>query len=341
MSLSVGVIGVGRWGRNHVRVLSSLKDLVDRLVIVDADAERAKNTANMFEADTYYVSLEDFLKNEKELDAAVVAVPTVYHFKVASRILEYTNVMVEKPLAATLEEGYSLLEKAEKQGRKLAVGHIERFNPIVEATYSLVKGKDILSIDAKRLGPGPATNYTLNLGVAHDLLVHDIDVSNMFMENLPTGVFSYKFQKEDFPYEVEIAAFYSYPDGKFASLIASWRTAPSYKHRSLTIRTEDKVLRVDYILRRIIVDKGIEQIPRDGLETSVFSENSYIEISYLQEEPLKAELRNFLEAVKNNKKPKVDGLIGYVALKCIVKALEASEKGQIVKIDWNDVQRFL
>ena len=341
MGLSVGVVGVGRWGRNHVRVLASLREMVSRIVVVDVDAKRARSIAEMFNIDSYYASLDELLLHEKDLDAVIVAVPTVHHFEVASRALEYADVLVEKPLAATLEEGYELIDRAARYGRKLAVGHIERFNPIVEAAHHLVKGKEILSIDAKRLGPGPARDYTLNLGVAHDLLVHDVDISNMFMERFPTSVFAYKFLSKGFPYEVELAAFFNYPEGRFASLIASWRTSPSYKHRSLTIRTHDSVLRVDYILRRIIVDKGVEQIPRDELATSVFSEQSLIEISYLQEEPLKAEIRDFLEAVKRNKRPKVDGLLGYAALKCILKALEASEKLRPVEIDWGDVGRFL
>ncbi|ABL78119.1 Gfo/Idh/MocA family protein [Thermofilum pendens] len=341
MGVNVAVVGVGRWGRNHVRVLSSLRgSLVGRIVVVDADEARASSVAKQFAVDAYYSSVEELVKDEKDLDAAVVAVPTVYHFEVASKLLNYADVLVEKPLAATLDEGYRLVELSRKLGRRLAVGHIERFNPVVGAAYAAVRGKEILSMESKRLGPGPAREYTLNLGVAHDLLVHDVDVVNMFLGEPPGRVFAYKIDGGDFPFEVEVTALYEYSQRRIATLSASWRTVPSYKHRSLTIRLPDSVIRVDYILRRIVVDRGVQELPRDSLRVPVFAEESYVEVSYLQEEPLKAELIDFLEAVKLGGKPRVDGLAGYVALKCVVKALESASKGVPVPIGWDEIEKL-
>ncbi len=341
MGLEVAVIGVGRWGRNHARVLSELKGrMVDRLIIVDRDSKRAEEVAGRYGADAVYREVDDLVSREKNLDAAVVAVPTMFHYSVASKLIPYTNVFVEKPLAATLEEGASLVEEARKENRIVAVGHIERFNPIVKVCKRIVEDSEILGMTARRLGPGPAGGYTLNLGVGHDLLVHDIDIVNLFMGSLPNAVYARKYMIQGFPYEVEIAALYEY-DGTTAFLEASWRTAPKYKHRSFEVRLVDKVVAADYILRRIIVDEGIERIGIGGGKNAVMHVERFgIEVSYLQEEPLRLEMTDFLESVKESKKPAVDVLDGYIALKSVIYAIMSGEKGTRLSISWEELDRY-
>ncbi len=341
MALEVALIGVGRWGRNHARVLSQLRGkLLDRLVIVDKDTKRAEEVAAQYGADGVYGSLEELLKKEKSLDAAVIAVPTVFHYAVASALLEHMDVFVEKPLAATLEEGEKLLSMARRMSRVAAVGHIERFNPVVKVCKNLVEDSEIVGMTARRLGPGPAGGYTLNLGVGHDLLVHDIDIVNLFMGGLPSAVYARTYRTEGFPYEVEVAALYEYDDAT-AFLEASWRTAPKYKHRSFQVRLVDRVVTADYILRRIVVDEGIERWRiGDNQEAVMHMERSGIEISYLQEEPLRLEMIDFLESVKTGRKPMADIIDGYIALKSVVYALRSGEKGERIPIDWEELDKY-
>lgn len=341
MGLNVAVIGVGRWGRNHARILSSLKGrIVNKLVVVDVDIERAREASKMYSADSYYGSVEELISREKDLDAVIVTVPTVYHYHVVKPLLREYDVFVEKPLAETPEQGLELVRIAHENGRVFTVGHIERFNPIVGVAEKLIKGKGgkILAFEAKRLGPGPAGNYTLNLGVGHDLLVHDVDIANFFLRERPMRVYAIAFHSGTFPYEVEVQAVFEYPGGRTAHLTASWRTSPVYKHRSFSVRTEDSVITVDYILRRILIDNGVESFQLDGLKTSVHSEMISMEISYLQEEPLKLELLDFLEAVKSRREPRVSAIDGYVALKCVFKALESSKKMAPVDITWSELE---
>ncbi|AKG38910.1 MAG: Gfo/Idh/MocA family oxidoreductase [Infirmifilum sp.] len=344
MSLNVAVVGVGRWGVNHVRVLSLLQShLVGRLVVVDSDISRASQVAKTYHADTFYGSVEELSRREKDLDAVIVVVPTIYHYKVVDKLLDNYDVFVEKPLAETIEQGFNLVQKARRLGRVLAVGHIERFNPIVLVSRRMLEqlnGK-ILSFEAKRLGPGPARSYSLNLGVAHDLLVHDLDVSVFLLGNLPSKVYAQTFRTNDFPYEVEVEAVYQYPGGKTAHLIASWRTSPKYKHRSFSVRTEDFILTADYILRRINIDNGIDSIDVQKIKTAIHNEVTSIEISYLQEEPLKLELIDFLESVSTRRKPIVSALEGYIALKGVVKALESAVKEAPVEISWEELANIM
>jgi len=341
MSLAVALIGVGRWGRNHARVLSQLRGrLLDRLVIVDKNVERAREVASRYGVDAVYGDIDEMLRREKDLDAAVIAVPTVFHYVVADALLDHTNVFIEKPLAATLEEGESLLSKARKLGRVAAVGHIERFNPVVKVCRQIVEGSEIVGMTARRLGPGPAGGYTLNLGVGHDLLVHDVDIVNLFMGELPRAVYARTYHTQGFPYEVEVAALYEY-EGAAAFLEASWRTAPKYKHRSFQVRLVDKVVSADYVLRRIVVDEGIERWRiGDGREAVMHMERSGIEVSYLQEEPLRLEMIDFLESVKTGKKPMADIFDGYIALKSVVYALKSGERGERVAIEWGELDKY-
>ncbi len=343
MTIDVALIGVGRWGKNHARVLSSLKGLIiGSLVIVDSNRSRAKLVAEKYGADSYYSSVEDLVKYGKNLDAAIIAVPTLYHYRIASQLINYYDLFIEKPLAANLEEGLSLLESSVSNGRTVAVGHIERFNPIVNVALQIAGSLgEILEVSATRLGPGPARNYTLNLGVAHDLLVHDVDISVLFLGKKPRKVFSFTFYSENYPYETEILANYMFEGGAYASLLASWRTTPNYKHRSLSIRFDNAVITVDYILRRIIINRGIKQYDlQSPIKAAIYREEHGIEISYLQEEPLKLELLDFLNSVQYSKKPRVSILDGYIALKCIIKALEAAEKERMIDIFWDELEKY-
>lgn len=337
--MNVAVIGVGRWGANHVRVLSKLRgELVDALFVVDSDPSRASGIAHRYACDRWYSSVEELLRREKSLDAAIVAVPTVYHFPVSRVLADKVHLLVEKPLAASIEEGLELLRVTGKSGKLLMVGHIERFNPVVHIVkrHSASLGGP-LAVEARRVGPGPARGYTLNLGVAHDLLVHDVDVANFVLDRLPHRVYALAMHDAAFPYETEVQALYEYPGGVTAYLTASWRSSPAYKHRSISVRTPSAIVRGDYILRRVVIDNGVDKYPLGFVETSLQTETSSIEISYLQPEPLELELRNFLEAAADRAKPAITGLEGYIALKCIVKALESAAKSKPIEITWDEL----
>ncbi len=346
MGISLAVIGVGRWGKNHVRVLTQLrKTLVDKVVIVDINPNRLKYIVKKYQPDSYYTSIEDLVKREKNLDGAIVAVPTVYHYKVASILIDHYHLLIEKPLAATIEEGYNLVRRAQENDKAIAVGHIERFNPIVNIAYNIIKKQDEkpTGIVGERLGPGPPGRSTLNLGVAHDLLVHDIDISNHFLNEKPVSVIARIVKSPDFPYETEIIAIYEYPGDTFSMLKASWRTAPFYKRRYLKVQMETTSLSINYILRTINIEKGLKKVKirNSSIDSLMHFEENGIEISYVQKEPLVLELNDFIESIKSGKKPQVDAILGYVALKCVEEARRAAFSGRKVNIRWEEIDKIL
>jgi len=347
--LVVAVIGTGRWGINHVRVLSTLKTskdisddfYVDRLVIVDKNVERLKFVASKYIVDGYYNDIEQMLKKEN-IDATFIIVPTIYHHIVAEKVLPYSHIFIEKPIASTLENAQRILDLSKSYNRIVAVGHIERFNPVVIAVKDYLKkiNEKIVHILGLRIGPGPVGGKTENLGVAHDLLIHDIDITNMLLNSVPTSVFARIGFSENFPYETEIDAIYEYSnnDDVFAYLRTSWKTGPKLKKRYMTIQTFTNVISFDYIAQTITMERGLKDHKSSGEYIDVISsytsrniENISL-VSGRKYEPLLLEIKSFLESVVDNKEPLVSAETGFTALKCILAALESAKKKKMVEI---------
>ena len=343
--MRVAIIGVGRWGVNHVRVLTELmresqyEAQIDAVKVVDTDIKRAKAAAEKYAATGYTDNIDEVVS--EGFDAAIVAVPTLYHYKVVMKLLPHMHVMVEKPIASSLREAKEMIRLAEKEGRILAVGHIERFNPVIPALKDRLRGKEdgIKYIAAERIGPGPARTHTYNLGVAHDLLVHDVDAVNYLLEDIPVKVYATAVWEANYPYETEITALYTFNNGIIASLRASWRTGPSLKKRSISIQLENEIIEADYILQTIRVEKGLAEHASRGEYTDIISTYTSRVVETwsmlgVRKEPLLLEDLHFLQCLKNGKQPINNGEIGLKALKCILRALESAKLQSPVKIDW-------
>jgi len=340
--MRTAVVGVGRWGVNHVRVLTQLRDegliiggeTIDEVFVVDKDRGRAKEVAERFRADSYSYDLGDL----KDVDAFIIAVPTAFHYEVAIKALEKGDVFVEKPLAASIEEGEEIVSLSKKLGRILCVGHIERFNPVISALMKELGSKrdDIIYILGERVGPGPPSSPS-NLGVAHDLLIHDVDICLFLLNEVPESVKAIAYRMETYPYEVDITAVYRFPRGIIANLRASWRTNPKLKKRFLEVQTEDKIFTVDYISMVLQVEEGLREHKYcehflDTYAAYVSKKRTIHGVFSKYIEPLRLELIDFLESVCRRKKPLVSGEEGLLALKCVIKALESAEKEEAVRI---------
>ncbi|TLZ99090.1 MAG: Gfo/Idh/MocA family oxidoreductase, partial [Methanobacteriota archaeon] len=170
--MRVGVIGVGSMGQNHVRVYSEIADVVG---IADPDVKAGGVVSNRFNV-SYYTDSTHLLK--EELDAVSVCVPTEHHAKVALDVIRAgIPLLVEKPLAATVEEAKRIVDAAKKAGVTLAVGHIERHNPAIAAVKRHVQeGQygDLVTAAARRVSSFPGR--VRDIGVVMDLGVHEIDV---------------------------------------------------------------------------------------------------------------------------------------------------------------------
>ncbi|MBI4320673.1 MAG: Gfo/Idh/MocA family oxidoreductase [Chloroflexi bacterium] len=185
--VDVAVVGVGNMGYHHCRVYSCIPGA--RLVAVaDADRERAQAAAKRFGC-RHYGSCQDLLAWEN-VDAISIALPTSMHYRVArDTIAAGVHVLVEKPLAANVEEAQALLGASRERGVVLAVGHVERFNPAVQELKRRIDAGElgeITSIVAKRVGVLPPQVKDANVIV--DLAVHDIDIIGYLLGAVPTEV---------------------------------------------------------------------------------------------------------------------------------------------------------
>jgi len=169
MPIRVGVVGVGNLGQYHARVYHDLKEAT-LVGVVDSSPDRAKEIAKKQKTQAF-TSLEELLK--AGVEAVSVVVPTSLHHEVATRCLEAgCHVLLEKPIASTVEQADDLTRLAHEKGRILQIGHIERFNQAVQALQKLKTVPKF--IESHRMGPFVARN--LDTGVVLDLMIHDIDI---------------------------------------------------------------------------------------------------------------------------------------------------------------------
>src|SRR5476651_1174041 len=177
-SLRIGVIGVGVMGSNHARVLTGLPG-AELVGVADPDLKQAEFVARTLGC-AAVASVNELL--DLKVDAVTIAAPTHLHHDIAlTCIARGVHVMVEKPIASSVEEGCSIIAAARRAGLTLMVGHVERFNPAVEAIKEAIRDEDILSIAITRVGPFPPRMS--NVGVVIDLAVHDIDLIRWFTDS--------------------------------------------------------------------------------------------------------------------------------------------------------------
>ena len=307
----VGVIGAGNMGNNHIRVYSELPG-VDLVAISDVNPETSNDLATKYIANFYY----DYTKmiETEELDIVSICVPTNLHYEVAKYCLEKKiNVLLEKPIAANIEDAEELLELSKTNNVKLLVGHIERFNPAVKKVKEIIdSGKigDITAIVARRVGIFPPQIKDANVAV--DLAIHDIDISNYLLNQLPKNISMHRKRNLIKERDDSVEFFLEYLEAS-AYIQANWITP--VKIRKLNITGENGYLELDYVNQKIELyeshyDRGKSCSFEDVLH---FSEPDKTIISVAKKEPLKEEILYFIDCVKNNKD--VDSMFALYSLK--------------------------
>lgn len=303
MTLRVAVVGAGAMGANHARILSIMRG-VELAAVVDSDARRAKAVASRF-ASPWSTDLATI----RALDAAVIAVPTADHRDVAWSALEMgLDVLVEKPLAGTSLEAAELVRVAEKSGRILSVGHVERFNPACLDLPRFVRRPHFFS--ARRTSPFTSR---IDEGVVTDLMIHDIDVLLALLpEAVPVAVKS-EFSSVRSDTEDIAVATIVFEDGLIAQLHAS-RMAQQ-KIREIELVEDDISITADLLRQDITIRRQatVEYVDDGGRR---LRESTIMEIPYLESrgEPLHLELDDFVDAVRTRRPPRVDGTAGLRAL---------------------------
>ena len=307
--MDVGVIGVGTMGRNHVRVYSELKD-VDNVYIYDVNGDMAKRMSEQYgEGVIVSDSMDSLLE---KVDAVSICAPTKHHFEIARKAVEKgISCLIEKPISLTSKEGEKLLEDIKvKDDLVVGVGHIERFNPIVGEIKKLIRSPRYIEIRRHN----PASSRITDADVVSDLMIHDIDlVWNYFMNGISYEMYS--FWNNDLC--KAIARF-----GNCAVSLSASRIACK-KIRSIYVEDEEFSIDGDFMNQDVYIYRKPQKYRENN--SRYVQENIIEKVLVNKVEPLKEELKTFVECVKEGKQFPVTAEQGVSNLR-IVEVIK--EKGK-------------
>jgi UDP-N-acetylglucosamine 3-dehydrogenase len=327
--LKAAVIGVGSMGRNHARVYREM-EAADLVAVVDNNPQVAGKVGADFST-TAYTDYQEMLDKSKP-DLVSLAVPTQMHFQVASDLIRRgVHVLVEKPIASTLEEAATLIELAAKHDVTLQVGHIERFNPAVrELRRKIDEGMlgSIYSIHAMRLSPYPAR--IRDCGVVLDLASHDIDLFRYLIEQPILRLYGETLQTINSGREDMFNGLLRFADGSMGVLDVNWVTPK--KIRRLTITGALGMFTCDLISQELLFYEN-DSAPTVWDALSVLrgvSEGNMLGIRVLREEPLVAELNNFVQSISEGHSPTVSGEDGYETLRLALEFVQSADQQEVV-----------
>jgi len=330
--MKVAVIGVGTMGRHHARVYSELPE-ADLVAISDSDSIRADSTAEKFGIRAY-TDHREMLEKEKP-DAVSVVVPTALHEKVGMDALDAgVNVLIEKPIAATVEEGARLIEKARAMNKRLMVGHVVRFDPALQALKQKLDAGElgrIYQIFCRRAGPFPTRIQ--DVGVVIDLAPHDVDIMRFLAGTNPTRVFSETERRIHTNHEDLLWATLRFPDGVIGGLEINWLTPT--KIREVLVLGERGMFRADALTQDLYFYENslVNDVQWATLQTiKGVSEGSMIRYAIPRFEPLKAELQSFLKALQDEKPVPITGEDGLAALYISLALVESGQRHQVVDL---------
>lgn len=331
--VKVGVIGVGSMGRNHARVYNELAN-AELVAVVDENTASAQAVGQKFNARAY-IDYREMLAVEKP-QAVSVAVPTNLHEEVAMAAMEAgADVLIEKPIAATLEEAERLIAYARRADRRLMVGHIVRFNPAIRALKEKLEAGElgrIFQIACRRVGPFPAR--IRDVGVVVDLAPHDIDIMRYLTGTDPVRVFSETEQRIHTQHEDLMVATMRFPGGELGTLEINWLTP--VKVREIWVLGERGLFRVDDLTQDLYFHENAQANGDLWMALSALkgvSEGSMIRFALNRYEPLKAELQAFLGAIERNEPVPVSGEDGLAALRLALAVVESGETHQVIEVE--------
>lgn len=327
--LRVGVVGVGHLGRHHARVLAGIEG-VELVGVVDSRLEQARAVAEPLGT----TATEDYRTLLDRVDAISIAVPTSLHREVAGAFLARgIPAMVEKPLTATVAEAEELVELADAKGIVLQVGHIERFNPALKTLDNLALRPKY--IEAERLGL--YTFRSTDIGVVHDLMIHDIDIV-LSMVRVPVVAVSALGLSVFGGLEDIAKARVWFEDGTIADLTASRASMHAVRkmrlwgaegYVALDFQTKQgQIVRPSDRLRRGELDtEGVNLADPAALKSHLFGK--VLRVDQVQSEgrePLALELEEFVHSVRGETRPTVPGTEALRALQLadrIVRGIES------------------
>ncbi len=292
-------------GSTHARVFSDMA-AVELVGVADPDVKQRDFVARTLGC-AAFADIDGLLR--EGVDAITIAAPTHLHHDLALECISRgMHVLVEKPIAPSVEEGRAIVAAARRAGVTLMVGHVERFNPAVESIKRAIKDQDILSIAITRVGPFPPRMS--NVGVVIDLAVHDIDLIRWFTDSeiveIQPQLSSAVAERED----IALLQFRT-ASGVLAHINTNWLTP--FKARTIHVATRDKYLIADLLTMQVTECFGFQA---DGSYSM-----RHLSVGYA--EPLRAELLAFIDSIRSGRTPAVTGEEGVASLEIAIRCLNA------------------
>jgi predicted dehydrogenase len=306
-AIRTAVIGVGHLGRHHARILAALEG-ASLVAVVDTDAERARTVATA----TGTRALGDYRDLAGQIDAVSIAAPTELHHEIAMSFLQQgIAVLVEKPMTRTLQEADALMAAAAASGATLAVGQTERYNPAVAAVMPFISTPRF--IEVHRLGVFP--DRSLDIDVIFDLMIHDLDLVGAMVRSEVTSIEAVGVPVLTEKFDIANARL-RFASGCIANLTASRISRD--RVRKIRFFQPDSYISIDYAAQEV---EGWRLVRRDGQRPSI--EGGALPVQ--KDEPLRRELADFIGAVRDKRRPLVDGAAGRAALELATRIAEKME----------------
>lgn len=284
--VKIGVIGMGVMGKNHFRVLGGMPG-VEVGAVCDSVVEGDFGVPLYRDVDTMFA--------KTKLDAVVVAVPTPLHKEFALKCIKHKMPMLlEKPVASNTQEADIILDAAEKLGVKVAVGHIERYNPVVETLKKEIVDKEIYSINITRVGPFPPRIG--DVGILTDLSVHDIDLARFITGREFDDMRIFKSRKIVNHSEDNAEICFRLQDDIVGNITTNWLTP--FKRRKIEVACKEAYYEADLMSQELMEYSGYER------------NNSYVSRwCFVQKgEPLRRELEAFVTFLKSGDQGHLAGI---------------------------------
>lgn len=330
-----GVVGVGRMGRHHARVYA--KDLAGcKLVgVVDSSKERREELAEKFGCRALE-TVEQLL--DLGVDAVSIATPTIYHWAGAEPLLKAgVACLIEKPLAGDVETAQRLKDLSESTGSCLMVGHIERFNPVMRAMQkAAAQGQPIIPRFMQVVRVSPMTFRSVDVGVVMDMMIHDIDVVLMMMGGREPDFIRAAGVSVITPHEDLCNAWLEFntPHGRCVANVTASRLALKTE-RVTRITGENAYIKIDYgakkgnMIRRVANEIQMHEVQQQlaaGQDLTTLKWDQLVNIEDLKvddAEPIVAELAEFIDAVRYNRRPAIDAEAGFANVRTAQRIVDA------------------
>ena len=331
--VNVGVVGIGAMGRNHARVLAQMQE-VNLSALADISEDTVNQIARTYKANAY----SDYrqMLDAERLDIVCVAVPTRMHLEVTlAAIAHGAHVLVEKPLAFSVAECQQMIDAATARKVRLAVGHIERFNPAILELKRRLQTSElgrVFQIRSRRVGPFP--NRIADVGVIFDLATHELNIMEYLIGAPIQSLYAETEREIHASHEDLLSGLLKFANGAVGVLEINWLTPT--KIRELSMLGERGMFHVNYLTQELYFYENNYANGWEGMVALMgVSEGRITKYEVRKREPLVEELEDFVTAVMEGREALVSGKEGLRAVYLAEKMVDSGQTHRILAVNGN------